>query len=204
MLFPINLPDKPIILASGSPRRAEILKKIGLRFAVQPSAIDECQPWDHRSPAEYTQELAKRKARAVAAPINNGIVIGADTIVVLGAELLGKPASEAEAREMLRRLAGKTHRVFTGFAIIDRPSNHEVAASEMTEVTFRDLDDAEIAAYVRSGEPMDKAGAYGIQDASAVFAERINGCFYNVVGFPLTRFYLTLHSFFRNHGKGGL
>jgi septum formation protein len=154
------------------------------------------------SPVEYTQNLAHRKAQAVAAQINNGIVIGADTIVVLGKEILGKPASEAEAGEMLFRLAGKTHRVFTGFAIIERPSNRHVTGSEMTEVTFRELADAEIAAYVRSGEAMDKAGAYGIQDASAVFAERINGCFYNVVGFPLTHFYLTLHSFFGNHGKG--
>ena len=203
MIFPINLPDKPIFLASGSPRRAEILKKIGLCFTIRPSDIDESQPVDS-SPAEFTQDLAKRKARAVAAQINNGIVIGADTIVVLGDEIFGKPASEAEAGEMLRRLAGKTHRVFTGFAIIDQPSNREVTAGEMTEVTFRELDDAEIAAYVHSGEAMDKAGAYGIQDASAVFARRINGCFYNVVGFPLTCFYLTLRSFFGNHGKGGI
>jgi septum formation protein len=203
MFFPLNLPDKPIILASGSPRRAEILKKIGLHFIIQPSAIDESQA-RNGSPMEYTQDLAKRKACAVAAQIDNGIVIGADTIVVLGKEILGKPASEAEAEAMLRRLAGKTHRVFTGFAIVDRPSNREITDGEMTEVTFRELDDAEIAAYVRSGEAMDKAGAYGIQDASAVFAERINGCFYNVVGFPLTRFYLTWRSFFGNHRKGGL
>jgi septum formation protein len=203
MLLPINLPDKPIILASGSPRRAEILKKIGLSFTIRPSVIDERQSVDC-PPAEYTQDLAKRKAQAVAAQINDGIVIGADTIVVLGKKIFGKPSSAAEAGEMLRRLAGKTHRVFTGFAIIDRPSNRAVTAGEMTEVAFRELDDAEIAAYVRSGEAMDKAGAYGIQDASAAFVERINGCFYNVVGFPLARFYLTLRSFYGSRGKGGL
>lgn len=203
MILPITLPDKPIILASASPRRAEILKKIGLDFVVRPSAVDENNAAT-LPPAEYAADLAKRKARTVAAAIATGLVIGADTIVVLGNEILGKPASEKEAGKMLRRLSGKTHRVFTGFALIDRPSNREATGLEMTEVTFRALEEAEIAAYVRSGEAMDKAGAYGIQDASAVFAERINGCFYNVVGFPLTRFYVTLRSFYANRGKGGL
>lgn len=195
MILPITLPDKPIILASASPRRAEILKKIGLDFAVRPSDVDENNAAT-LPPAEYAIEVAKRKARAVAAAVATGLVIGADTIVVLGNEILGKPASEQNAGEMLQRLSGKTHRVFTGFALIDRPSNREAAGLEMTEVTFRALEETEIAAYVRSGEAMDKAGAYGIQDASAVFAERINGCFYNVVGFPLTRFYVTLRSFY--------
>jgi nucleoside triphosphate pyrophosphatase len=203
MILPIALPDKPIILASASPRRAEILKKIGLDFVVRPSDVDENNTAT-LPPAEYAVDLAKRKARAVAAKVAIGLVIGADTIVVLGNEILGKPSSETEAGEMLRRLSGKTHRVFTGFALIDRPSNREAAGFEVTEVTFRALEEKEIAAYVRSGEAMDKAGAYGIQDASAVFAERINGCFYNVVGFPLTRFYVTLRSFYANPGKGGL
>lgn len=195
MILPIALPDKPIILASASPRRAEILKKIGLDFTVRPSDVDENNAAT-LPPAEYAVDLAKRKARAVAVKVSTGLVIGADTIVVLGNEILGKPSSEAEAGEMLRRLSGKTHRVFTGFALCDRPSNRETAGLEITEVTFRALEKAEIAAYVSSGEAMDKAGAYGIQDASAVFAERINGCFYNVVGFPLTRFYVTLRSFY--------
>ncbi|MCI0697998.1 Maf family protein [candidate division KSB1 bacterium] len=195
MILPIDLPEKPVILASASPRRAEILKKIGLNFVVRPSDVNENNAAT-LPPAGYAVDLAKRKARAVAASVANGLVIGADTIVVLGNEILGKPASETEAGEMLRRLSGKTHRVFTGFALYDRPSNREATGLEMTEVTFRALEEAEIAAYVRSGEAMDKAGAYGIQDASAVFAERINGCFYNVVGFPLTRFYVTLRSFY--------
>lgn len=203
MILPITLPDKPIILASASPRRAEILRKIGLDFTIRPSAIDEINS-TALPPAAYAVDLARRKARAVAAEVTTGLVIGADTIVVLGNEILGKPASELEAGEMLRRLSGKTHRVFTGFALCDRPSNREAAGFEMTEVTFRSLEEAEITAYVRSGEAMDKAGAYGIQDASAVFAERINGCFYNVVGFPLARFYVTLRSFYANRGKSGL
>jgi septum formation protein len=194
MILPLSLPDKPIILASASPRRAEILKKIDLAFTVQPSAVDENMA-STLPPAEHAIELAKRKAEAVAEGIADGIVIGADTIVVLGRHILGKPASEAEAGDMLRLLSGKTHRVFTGFAIIDRPSNRAATGVEMTEVTFRKLDEAEINAYVRSGEAIDKAGAYGIQDTSAVFAERLNGCFYNVVGFPLTRFYMALRAF---------
>jgi septum formation protein len=195
MTLPLYLPDKPVILASASPRRAEILKKIGLAFTIQPSAIDEnisaAMP-----PAEQAIALAQRKARAVAENVVNGVVIGADTIVVLEKKILGKPVSEADAGAMLRSLSGKTHRVFTGFAMIDRPSNHETAGVEMTEVTFRELEEAEIAAYVRSGAAIDKAGAYGIQDMSAVFCERLNGCFYNVVGFPLTKFYLAWRAFY--------
>jgi septum formation protein len=196
MTLPLLIPNKPIILASASPRRAEILQKIGLPFTIRPSAIEE-NNLPPAPPAEYALNLARRKAHSVASDLAKGIVIGADTIVVLDKTILGKPASAAEACDMLRRLSGKTHCVYTGFAIIDRPSNREVAAVEMTEVTFRELEEEEIAAYVRSGNAMDKAGAYGIQDASAVFADRINGCFYNVVGFPITRFYVTLRSFYK-------
>jgi len=198
MNLPLFLPDKPIILASASPRRAEILQKLGLSFAIQPSSIDE-NISTGLPPAEYAVELAKRKAQAVAAKISNGIVIGADTIVVVEKKILGKPVSTAEAGAMLRSLSGKTHRVFTGFAIFDRPSNRAAAGVEMTEVTFRNLEEAEIAAYIRSGGALDKAGAYGIQDMSAVFCERLNGCFYNVVGFPLTKFYLVLRAFYEQN-----
>ncbi|MCG3120129.1 MAG: Septum formation protein Maf [bacterium] len=197
MSLPLSLPDKPIILASASPRRAEILKKIGLAFVVRPSSVDENMA-STLPPAEYAVELARRKCKAVAAGVASGIVIGADTIVVLEKAILGKPVSTADACDMLRRLSGKTHHVFTGFAIVDRPSDREKIGVEMTEVTFRELEEAEIAAYVRSGEAMDKAGAYGIQDLSAVFSERLNGCFYNVVGFPLTKFYLALRAFYKS------
>ncbi len=195
MNFPLAMPNKPIILASSSPRRAELLRKIGLQFKLHPSHVDEEDGVYHLPPAEMVTELARRKALAVARHYDSALVIGADTTVVLDNAVLGKPATPEEACAMLTRLAGHTHEVYTGFAIVDRPSNRLVHGVEKTEVTFRHLRPDEIAAYVASGEPMDKAGAYGIQDFSAVFVERITGCFYNVVGFPLTRFYQTLQEF---------
>ena len=194
MKFPFSLPDKPIILASASPRRAELLKKIGLEFTVQPSAAPEDDLW-HCSPQEMVRQLAVRKARAIADKQARALVIGADTTVVLGEHILGKPATPSQAREMLALLSGRTHEVYTSFAIIETPSQRMLGDIEKTEVTFRHLGPREIAAYIASGEALDKAGAYGIQDFSAIFAERINGCFYNVVGFPLTRFYLALQKF---------
>jgi len=195
MKFPFALPDKPIILASASPRRAELLKKIGLEFTVQPSDVPE-DDLLHYPPQEMVLQLAQRKALAVAARHLEAMVIGADTTVVLQQEILGKPASPAEAADMLGRLSGRTHQVYTGFVIVDRPSLRLCSGVEKTDVTFRQLSPAEIARYVESGAAMDKAGAYGIQDFSAIFTERIEGCFYNVVGFPLTRFYLSLREFF--------
>ncbi|MDZ7269797.1 MAG: Maf family protein [candidate division KSB1 bacterium] len=195
MNFPLAMPNKPVILASASPRRAELLRKIGLDFEVHPSHIDEEDGVYHLHPAEMVVELARRKALAVADRYDSALVIGADTTVVLEGVVLGKPATPEEAAAMLARLAGRTHEVYTGFAIVDRPTGRLARGVEKTEVTFRPLRPEEIAAYVASGAPMDKAGAYGIQDFSAVFVERIAGCFYNVVGFPLTRFYRTLQEF---------
>ncbi|MCG3153792.1 MAG: Septum formation protein Maf [bacterium] len=195
MNFPLAMPNKPIILASSSPRRAELLRKIGLQFEVHPSHVDEEDGVYHLPPAEMVAELARRKALAVAKHYDAALVIGADTTVVLDNAVLGKPATPEEACAMLARLAGHTHQVYTGFAIVDQPTGRLAQGIERTEVTFRALQREEIAAYVASGEPMDKAGAYGIQDFSAVFVERISGCFYNVVGFPLTRFYQTLQEF---------
>ena len=194
MKFPWPLPDKPIVLASSSPRRAELLEKIGLEFRVRPSHVDEDDLLD-RVPVEMVQALALRKAAAVAEAYRDALIIGADTTVVLGQKNLGKPLTPAEAAEMLAVLSGRTHEVFTGFALIDKPSGRQAVDVERTEVTFRHLHREEIAAYVSSGNAMDKAGAYGIQDFSAVFTERINGCFYNVVGFPLARFYVALREF---------
>ncbi len=194
MKFPFPLPHKPIILASSSPRRAELLKKIGLEFRVHPSAVAE-DDLLHLAPLAMVKALAERKALAVARQFENALVIGADTTVVLAEKILGKPESPAAACEMLVLLSGKTHCVYTGFTLVDRPSQRMITQAEKTEVTFRALSLPEIAAYVNSGAALDKAGAYGIQDFSAVFTERINGCFYNVVGFPLTRFYLALREF---------
>lgn len=187
--------DKPIILASGSPRRAQLMSVLGLPFTVRESGVEEII--DKRlAPEEIARSLAFRKANTVASQLTSGIVIGADTIVVLGGEILGKPETEEEAIGMLLALSGKTHTVFTGFALVDAESKKSYISFERTEVTFRPLRRDEIERYVAAGSPMDKAGAYGIQDDyGAVFVEKIDGCFYNVVGFPISKFHTALTNF---------
>lgn len=187
--------NKKLILASRSPRRQALLKQLGLRFEVSVSGVDE-HVVNGSHPDEYVMKLSYQKAAAVASKEKVAIVIGADTIVVLDGEILNKPGDEHEARRMLARLSGRVHKVYTGFTIIDCPSLRSVSEVEVTNVRFRTLLEDEIAAYVRSGSPMDKAGGYGIQDDyGAVFVDRIEGCFYNVVGFPLAKFYETLQKF---------
>lgn len=183
------------ILASQSPRRIRLLKQIGLEPEVIPSSIDEV--FDASlSPDQNARRLALAKAEDVGISISSGIVVGADTIVVLADALLGKPADRSEAMAMLRQLSGKEHTVITAFALLDLPGRRSRCESETTRVTFRHLPDEEIERYVAGGSPMDKAGAYGIQDDyGAVFVSRIEGCFYNVVGFPLSKFYTTLQEF---------
>ena len=186
---------KPIILASRSPRRIHLLHQIGLSFTVQESGVGEHIP-DGIAPEEVVRRLSLEKASRVAERLHDGIVIGADTIVVLDGKILGKPSSKGEAISMLSKLGRKTHTVFTGFALIDVESQKSYVDYEKTEVTFRGLSNEEIESYVESGSPMDKAGAYGIQDDyGAVFVERINGCFYTVVGFPLSKFYTSWNMF---------
>jgi len=185
----------PLILASQSPRRKLLLRQIGLRFVVRPSAVRE-DLWDHESPEHNAKRIALSKAVEVSRNMRRGIVIGADTIVVLGKTILGKPRTKSEAKMMLKKLSGKMHTVHTAFALIDAETKRRVVRIEKTKVWFRILRSKEIEGYVRSGSPMDKAGAYGIQDDyGAVFVKRVEGCFYNVVGFPLTKFYQTLESF---------
>jgi len=192
---------KKLVLASQSPRRRSLLKQIGLDFEVRESGIPEDFE-DDKSPSENVRALAMRKAAAVAEQFTNAIVIGADTTVVLDKKIFGKPRDEEDAVKMLESLSGRTHQVYTGFALYDRPSNRSVSGSEKTDVTFRTLKRDEIIEYVKSGSPMDKAGAYGIQDDyGAVFVDRIEGCFYNVVGFPLTNFYTTFHRFQEQLGE---
>jgi len=187
------------ILASQSPRRKQILSLIGLPCTVIPSDHDE-DTLAEPDPINHVLQQAMAKAACVAGHIEDGVVIGADTIVVLDGEILGKPDTEEHAVAMLQRLSGRTHHVFTGFALWRRPDDKKLSDYDVTAVHFRHLYDWEIERYVQSGSPMDKAGAYGIQDQSAVFADRIEGCFYNVVGFPLTRFYQTLLHFLQeNH-----
>lgn len=186
---------KPIILASGSPRRAHLMSVLGFPFTVRESGVEEIID-EKLAPEEIARGLAFRKASTVASQLSSGIVIGADTIVVLEGKILGKPATEEEAVRMLLALSGKTHTVFTGFALVDAESKKSYIGFERTEVTFRALRRDEIERYVAAGSPMDKAGAYGIQDDyGAVFVERIDGCFYNVVGFPISKFHTALTNF---------
>ena len=186
-----------LILASQSPRRRVLLKQIGLSFTIQPSHVKE-DLLDHESPEHNAKRIALRKAEEIARNSRSGIVIGADTIVVLGKKILGKPRTPAEARRMLKILSVRMHTVYTAFALVDAATGRKSVDIERTKVWFRPLSSREITEYVASGSPMDKAGAYGIQDDyGAVFVRRIEGCFYNVVGFPLTKFYTTLQDFTR-------
>ncbi|ASJ00154.1 Maf-like protein [Thermococcus gorgonarius] len=169
-----------LVLASASPRRREILARFIKDFAVIPSNADEkCSLSD---PGEVALELARRKAREVHSRVN-GTVIGADTVVSVGGKILGKPRNENEAYEMLKLLSGRVHRVTTGYCIIHSRKEH--CGKVVTEVKFRELDDELIWGYIRTGEPMDKAGAYGIQGLGGLFIEWIKGDYYNVVGFPM-------------------
>ena len=184
----------PLILASQSPRRKALLRQIGLKFTVRPSAVPE-NLLDHETPEHNARRIALSKAMKIAKGSKHGIVIGADTIVVLRGKILGKPGSHSEARRMLRTLSGRMHTVYTGFALVDVETHRYTVGIEKTKVWFRKLSEEEIEEYVASGSPMDKAGAYGIQDDyGAVFVEKVEGCFYNVVGFPLTRFYKALQA----------
>jgi len=149
-----------------------------------------------RTPEENAAALALQKALCVAGKVPDGVIIGADTIVVLEGKMLGKPDGPQDAVRMLSLLSGRTHTVVTGFALVDRPSGRQTAGAERTEVTFRSLPLREIEEYVAGGSPLDKAGAYGIQDDyGAVFVTRIEGCFYNVVGLPLSRIHSALQEF---------
>lgn len=198
--YPVEMPH--LILASASPRRSALLSQIGLTFEIHPSDIVEPLSYAHASkPAsEITQELAVAKAAAVAQYYNSGLIIGADTLVSLDGELLGKPTDDADAFAMLTRLNGTCHQVVTGVAFIDAATGQHTAWAETTHVYFRQLRTDEIIAYIESGEASDKAGAYGIQGRGAAFVRRIEGCYFNVVGLPLARFVEHLSNFPSNVG----
>lgn len=190
---------KKIILASASPRRKKLLEQLDLSFEVMVSNAEEHAP-PHTSPQEVVCMLAERKAKNVAAGAADALVIGADTIVVHNEEILGKPGDEAEAAAMLHRLSGEQHRVYTGVVLLETDRQQNITRRrtfhERTEVMFGTLDEDDIRAYVATGSPMDKAGGYGIQDDfGAIFVEGIEGDYYNVVGFPLYRFYRTIKTF---------
>ncbi len=179
----------PLVLASRSPRRRRLLEQIGLGFEVRPSDIEEHLP-PGLGPGAAVEHLALQKAESVAPTAPEALTLGADTVVVLDDEVLGKPAGPDEAAAMLGRLSGRTHTVFTGVALVHPATGRRVTAHEATAVTFAALGGDEIAGYVATGSPMDKAGGYGIQDdLGALLVERIAGDYYNVVGLPLRRLY---------------
>lgn len=192
-----------VILASGSPRRSEILEQVGIEFSVISSAIEEIST--KNIPEEIVLELATMKAKDVAGQISEAsIIIGADTMVALNGQVMGKPKDEEDAKDMLRKIQGKKHQVYTGVCVIIKEINRKrnkkteqesekiISFTEKTEVWVYPMTEEQIEAYVRTGEPVDKAGAYGIQGKFAAHIEKIEGDYFNIVGFPVARFYQTL------------
>ena len=183
-----HLNKYPIILASGSPRRKQLLEQINLEFEVVPSQIYEDFSLN-LSPADFVEHYAQEKAKDVANSYVDKWVIGADTIVVFESHILGKPKNEKDSFQMLKRLSGNTHQVITGVSIQNIKQDISDSFHERTNVTFNTLSDNIINYYIETYKPFDKAGSYGIQDWFSVCVNRIDGCFYNVMGFPLSRFY---------------
>ncbi len=186
--------SRKLILASGSPRRRELLANAGLEFEVRPAAVDETRR-DGESAQDYVRRLSEEKARA--AWRRGEITLGADTTVVVDEHVLEKPLDEADARRMVALLAGRDHHVLTGFCLFD--GERAETGVEDTKVVFGAMSPDEIADYAASGEPLDKAGAYGIQGLASKFIERIEGCYFNVVGLPVARVYEALGRFTRSH-----
>jgi len=194
--------NKRIILASASPRRNYLFQKIGFDFEICPSLIQEVVDFQ-KTPLENAISFSRLKAENIAQNFQDAFIVGADTIVELDNCIIGKPQNKNEAYTILKRLSGYQHSVHTAFTIIDRPSNQLVSDVETTIVTFRELEDEEIKVYIDTQLPLDKAGAYGIQDKyGSLFVKKICGCFYNVVGFPLSKFYITLKKFQDNIKQG--
>lgn len=185
------------ILASASPRRRELLKQIGVTFEVMPAKGEEVIT--ERQPEQVVMELSRQKAEEIASGIQEEhvIILGADTVVVYDGKILGKPKDETDARRMLSMLSGNTHSVYTGVTVIVIRDGESQSHSfyEETKVTMYPMTDAQISAYIRTGEPMDKAGAYGIQGKGAVFIEKIDGDYNNVVGLPLAKIFHKIEEF---------
>lgn len=179
---------EPLVLASSSPRRAEILRAVGWPFEAAAANVDESiRP--REDAVAYVERLAREKASASASQRLLGLVLGADTVVVVDGRVLGKPRDDDEAREMLRLLRGREHEVLTGVALVRAESKRLIVAHARTRVSFGAMSDAEIDRYVETGEPMDKAGAYAVQGRAALFIESITGDYWNVVGLPIRLVY---------------
>ena len=173
-----------LILASSSPRRAQLLNSLGVDFSIEPSHVLE-RPHADESPADYIIRTARAKAVEVARKHDGGLILGADTEVIVDGVILGKPSDEEDAKRMLRILSGRWHAVMTGIALFDAGSKHEAADYEKTLVRFARLNESEIDWYVNTREPFDKAGGYAIQGLAALFIEEVSGNYHNVVGLPI-------------------
>ena len=188
-----------IVLASGSPRRKQLLEQIDLEFLVIPSQVHEDFDLD-LSPEKFVEHYAKEKAKDIAKAHPDKWIIGADTIVVFNAEILGKPKDRDDSFRMLKMLSGNTHQVFTGVSIQQSKMQVSDTFHEYTNVTFNTLDDMVISYYIDTYKPFDKAGSYGIQDWFSVCVNHIDGCFYNVMGFPLSMFYSRFSALLKSNG----
>jgi len=185
---------KTIILASASPRRRELLEGIGLKFRVEPSNYAEARK-AHLRPDELARSISLEKAKIVASHHQNALVIAADTFIVFEGKILGKPDTETEARRMLETISGKSHSVITGFTIIDTENNKALSRSVETKVYMKKMTPGEIDDYVKSKEPLDKAGGYAIQGLGSVIVEKIEGDYFNVIGLPLNALAESLKEF---------
>ncbi len=185
--------NQTLYLASSSPRRKQLLKQIGLRFKSIHTDIDEVIS-EKDKPVSVVKRLAEDKLNAAISKLSSGIIIAADTIVVLNGKIIGKPNNKSDAKRILKTLSGKTHSVYTGFALYNFYNSRKIVDYEKTGVTFRDITEKEINFYIATGSPLDKAGAYGIQDFGAVFVKKINGCFYNVMGLPISKIFSDLRT----------
>lgn len=189
---------KKFIVASASPRRRELLEFFGFDFEVIPSGADETLP-ENIDACEAVKELSKRKAESVFVENKDAVVLGCDTVVSLDGEILGKPTDEEAARKMLRALSGRTHQVFSGVTIMGKDKAETFAVC--SDVEFYELSDEDIDSYIKTGEPMDKAGAYGIQGLGGALVKKIDGDYYNIVGLPISRTIRALAGF-RVQGTG--
>ena len=185
------------ILASKSPRRKNLLNKIGFKFSVVPSKYKENLN-SNVPPEALAESLARGKAMKIAQIYKSNIIIGADTVVSLNDKLFGKPKDNQESFEMLKMLSGKSHEVITGVSIMLLSENIDYTFNQRTYVTMTNISDEEILTYINNFNPSDKAGSYGIQDGFSIFIKKINGCFFNVMGFPLSKFYQQYNNIFKS------
>ncbi|KPJ59897.1 MAG: hypothetical protein AMJ46_08980 [Latescibacteria bacterium DG_63] len=190
----VPCPRERIVLASGSPRRRDLLRMIGLKFEVAVPEVDEAT-LPQADPAGFVVKRALCKAMSLTSRFPGALMIGADTVVILDGRVLGKPVDSSDAERMLGALSGRTHAVYTGVALVDVKTGLTETGYERSLVTMKELSEAEIRSYLKTGEPMDKAGSYGIQGLGGIFIKHINGCFFNVMGLPIGRLYEMLTAF---------